>query len=35
VPLEVGENWDQRELGFFATSLKVVNTAIEVSLNEQ
>ncbi len=34
VPLEVGVNWDQRELGFFATSLKVVNTAIEVSLNE-
>jgi len=35
VPLEVGENWDQRELGFFLTSLKVVNSAIEVSLDEQ
>ena len=35
VPLEVGENWDQRELGFFATSLKVVNSGIEVLLIEQ
>ena len=35
VPLEVGVNEDQRELGFFATSLKVLNSAIEVSPNEQ